>query len=274
MNSFATLYVNTEKGRGVADVDLVSFFHSIVETDSGYWLFQPNDDLVTVRYPWVANETDKMSLEQWLQKIDIRCRSAFQQAMHASLSNNTALVCHYCHSEDEWLRLHGMPVEIQQQHYLLASVLPLTMPVINDETKLRDPQSGLLSAPLFRELLIQAMRLSQRNHEPFAILTLHYSSNDSSLVCAIVAQVLQQQLRRSDSIAQYSDGELIALLYGASRAAANSVAEKLTLQLQQQLQGVSLDSLKVGWAYYPEHGDNVDTLLAHRLDSVELLSPY
>ncbi|MDO6762921.1 diguanylate cyclase [Agarivorans sp. 1_MG-2023] len=257
----------------MAELDLVSFFHGIVEADSGYWLLQPENGKVSVRYPWQDQQSEHLDLEQWLERIDSRCRAAFQQAMHASLANKQAFFCHYCHSEDEWLRIHGMPVEIQQQQYLLASVLPLTMPVINDETNLRDPESGLLSAPLFRELLIQAMRLSKRNHEPFAILTLHYGSHDSSLVCAIVAQVLQQQLRRSDSIAQFSEGELIALLYGASRTAADNVAKKLTGELQRQLEGVALDSLKIGWAYYPEHGDNVDTLLAHRLDAVQQLSP-
>ncbi|WP_406610701.1 GGDEF domain-containing protein [Agarivorans sp. JK6] len=255
----------------MAEIDLVSFFHGIVEADSGYWLLQPENGQVSVRYPWQDGRSEQLSLEQWLERIDVRCRAAFQQALHTSLQSQQAFFCHYCHSDDEWLRIHGMPVEIQQQQYLLASVLPLTMPVINDEAKLRDPQSGLLSAPLFRELLIQAMRLSQRNHEPFAILTLHYASNDSSLVCAIVAKVLQEQLRRSDSIAQFKEGELIALLYGTSRGAVSTVASKLSSELQKQLEGVALDSLKMGWAYYPEHGDNVDTLLAHRLDAVEAL---
>ncbi|WP_439036005.1 diguanylate cyclase domain-containing protein [Agarivorans sp. Z349TD_8] len=256
----------------MVEIDLVGFFHQMVEDDSGYWLFQAAEGLVSVKYPWQGQDLESLPVEQWLKRVDSRCRSAFQQALYASLSANTAFTCHYCHTEDEWLRIHGVPMAIQGKQVLLASVLPLTIPLINDEAKLRDPQSGLLSASLFRELLIQAMRLSHRNQEPFAILTLHYLSDDAALVCAIVAKVLQQQLRRSDSIAQFSDGELIALLYGASQTAAAAIAEKLSSQLQQQLQGVSLDSFQLGWAYYPEHGDNADTLLAHRLDIKQQLS--
>ncbi|GGB15507.1 GGDEF domain-containing protein [Agarivorans gilvus] len=256
----------------MAELDLVSFFHGIVEPDSGYWLYQASDSSVSLHYPWQHTQAQQLPLEQWLKMLDKRCRGAFQQALANSLRQQQALVCHYCHSEDEWLRLNGVPMQIQQQSYLLASVLPLTMPVITDETQLRDPQTGLLSATLFRQLLIQAIRLSQRNYESFVVLSLRYRASDLSLVTAIIAQVLQQQLRRSDSVGRWEDNELLALLYGTSANSVNLVVDKLRDELQAQLVGVGLEELQLGWTSYPRDGESVDSLLARRLEQSEPLA--
>lgn len=249
----------------MAELDLVSFFHGIVEPDSGYWLYQASDSSVSIHYPWQHTQAQQVPLEQWLMMLDKRCRNAFQQALTSSIREQQALVCHYCHSKDEWLRLSGVPMQIQQQSYLLASVLPLTMPIINDETQLRDPQTGVLSAALFRQLLIQAIRLSQRNYESFVVLSLRYSASDLSLVGAIIARVLQEQLRRSDSVSQWENNELLALLYGSSVNSISSVVDKLRLELQTQLHNVGLDELELGWTSYPLDGENVDSLLSRRL---------
>ncbi len=250
----------------MSELDLVSFFHGIVEPDSGYWLYQVSDNSVSLHYPWLHTQAQQVAFDKWLSMLDKCCRSAFQQALAKSIRQQQVLVCHYCHSQDEWLRLNGVPMQIQQQTYLLASVLPLTMPVITDETQLRDPQTGLLSATLFRQLLIQAIRLSQRNYESFVVLSLRYVASDFSLVTAIIARVLQQQLRRSDSVGQWYDNELLALLYGTSVRSVNLVVEKLRHELQAQLVGVGLEALHLGWSSYPRDGDNVDSLLSRRLE--------
>ncbi|WP_026959163.1 MULTISPECIES: GGDEF domain-containing protein [Aliagarivorans] len=244
-------------------MSLEGYFDTLLEADSGLWLYQQQDDQLCVSYPWIHTGYQRFQLQPWLMSLDPCCRSAFASAFERSMSQQSPLVMHYCHSEDEWLRLNAMPITVAGQQVVFGSILPLTMPEISDHGHLRDPQTGLLRGQMFREMLIQALRLSQRNLESFSLLTLQIPESYDEDLFIQLAATLRTQLRRSDSIAKFGQRELVALLYGANRHSCELMIPKLQQALIGQLNG---QRARMAWVHYPEVGESADTILAHRMD--------
>ena len=140
----------------------------------------------------------------------------------------------------------------------------------------RDTLTGLPNRAGADELLNKAIELSRQANEAFAILyfdldrfkdindTLGHTVGDHLLV--EVAKRVQKLLRQSDTLARLGGDEFLAILPGATPEASAATAERLTVALQEpfQLESNRLQiSCSVGIAVFPDHGDNLQTLLKH-----------
>jgi diguanylate cyclase len=140
---------------------------------------------------------------------------------------------------------------------------------------LHDPLTGLPNRILLRDRTGQAIRQSDRELVPAALLlldldrfkevndTLGHHYGDQLLVQ--VGQRLQAALRKVDTVARLGGDEFAVLLPRIEAAeGAVTVAEKLQAALEEPflLEGLSLDvEASIGVALYPEHGSDPEELL-------------
>jgi diguanylate cyclase len=142
---------------------------------------------------------------------------------------------------------------------------------------LHDPLTGLPNRILLRDRTGQAIRQSDRELVPAALLlldldrfkevndTLGHHYGDQLLVQ--VGQRLQGALRAVDTVARLGGDEFAVLLPRIEAAeGAVTVAEKLQAALEEPfvLEGLSVDvEASIGVALYPEHGRDPEELLQH-----------
>jgi len=138
-----------------------------------------------------------------------------------------------------------------------------------------DALTGLPNRALFRDRLLQAMALADRERRGCGLLLLDLDGfkavNDShghqvgDLVLKEVAQRLQRELRRSDTVARLGGDEFAVITEGGQDAeAAVEVAAKLERAFRSPVVagGVTAPlAASLGIAWYPAHGDNPDLLL-------------
>jgi diguanylate cyclase (GGDEF)-like protein/PAS domain S-box-containing protein len=136
---------------------------------------------------------------------------------------------------------------------------------------LHDALTGLPNRSLLYDRLRQAIHNARRRNESFALLmmdldrfkevndTLGHLNGDRML--QQVAQRLAHTLRESDTVARLGGDEFAMLL---SNDAGVEVAEKLAQALTPSfdIEGQPVDAnASIGIVHFPEHGDDVDTLL-------------
>ncbi|HEX6676128.1 MAG TPA: EAL domain-containing protein [Actinomycetes bacterium] len=141
---------------------------------------------------------------------------------------------------------------------------------------LHDPLTGLPNRELFADRVGQAIRSSDRELRPAALLlldldrfkdvndTLGHHHGDQLLW--EVGRRLSGALRGSDTVARLGGDEFAVLLPGTTTEGASEVAAKLRARLHQPLTvgGVVLDlDASVGIAAYPDHGGDAAQLLQH-----------
>jgi diguanylate cyclase (GGDEF)-like protein len=145
----------------------------------------------------------------------------------------------------------------------------------NEHLALHDPLTGLPNRSLFHDRAGQALLAARREQASVALMILDLDRfkevNDTlghhngDLLLKEIGLRLRSALRASDSIARLGGDEYGLLLPVIADAdAALSVAEKLRQVLRAPfvLEGVALDlEASIGLALYPEHGDDVETLL-------------
>ena len=145
----------------------------------------------------------------------------------------------------------------------------------NEHLALHDPLTGLPNRSLFQDRAQQAVIATQRDEGRVALIlfdldrfkeindTLGHHNGDTLL--KEVGKRLQSAVRETDSVARLGGDEFGVLLpHVADAGAALAVAEKLRASLREPfaLAGIALDvDASVGVALYPEHGDDVETLL-------------
>jgi diguanylate cyclase (GGDEF)-like protein len=138
-----------------------------------------------------------------------------------------------------------------------------------------DSLTELPNRTLFRDRVEQAILQARREDSKFALLimdldrfkeindTLGHRNGD--LVLQAIGPRLRGVLRDVDSIARFGGDEFAVLLPGAANPdAAVRVAEKIATTLSKpfMLKGLTLDvEASVGISLYPEHGNDVDTLI-------------
>jgi diguanylate cyclase (GGDEF)-like protein len=138
-----------------------------------------------------------------------------------------------------------------------------------------DPLTGLPNRALFNDRIAQAVNAAQRGNAQLAVLTLDLDRfkhvNDTlghhmgDLLLREVAHRLHRALhRRTDTVARLGGDEFALLLPTEGLDGARLVARKIVEVLSEPLtlEGHLVDvGASMGIAVYPEHGDDVDTLM-------------
>jgi diguanylate cyclase (GGDEF)-like protein len=146
---------------------------------------------------------------------------------------------------------------------------------LNEHQALHDALTDLPNRTLFHDRVGQALSVARREHLPVAVMimdldrfkevndTLGHASGDELLKQAGVR--LRDALRESDTVARLGGDEFGVLLPRVvDSAAAVAVARKLRKALEEPfaIHGLALQiEASVGIALYPEHGDDVHSLL-------------
>ena len=145
----------------------------------------------------------------------------------------------------------------------------------NEHQAQHDSLTGLPNRTLFHDRVGQALSAARREHLPVAVMimdldrfkevndTLGHSSGDELLKQA--GTRLRGALRESDTVARLGGDEFGVLLPRVvDSAAAVAVAQKLRQALEEPftIHGLALQiEASIGIALYPEHGDDVHSLL-------------
>jgi len=146
---------------------------------------------------------------------------------------------------------------------------------LNEHQALHDALTDLPNRTLFHDRVGQALAVARRDHLPVAIMimdldrfkevndTLGHASGDDLLEQA--GDRLRGALRESDTVARLGGDEFGVLLPRVvDSAAAVTVARKLRKALEEPftIHGLALQiEASVGIALYPDHGDDVHSLL-------------
>ena len=141
---------------------------------------------------------------------------------------------------------------------------------------LRDPLTGLPNRVLLEDRLDQALQRSRRSGEPFALILVDLDNfkdvNDvrghraGDAVLRALAKRFEAIVRSSDTVARIGGDEFVVL---SIATADDDQAAALVGRLRQALRRpfhvdgstVEIDG-SIGWAVFPEDGDNGDELLA------------
>ena len=139
---------------------------------------------------------------------------------------------------------------------------------------LYDELTGLPNRTLFRDRIQQAVLTAKRERQPATVLLLDVDRfreiNDTlgtrpaTLLLVEVGNRLRGLLRESDTFARLGGDEFGILLPAASVEEASLLAERVHESLQEpfSLRGLPLEiGSSIGITSYPEHGEDVDTLL-------------
>jgi diguanylate cyclase (GGDEF)-like protein len=178
------------------------------------------------------------------------------------------------------------PVIVVVADFDLALIVMLVLPLLaiwkverdamsNEHQALHDSLTGLPNRVLFADRVRQKVIDNNREVSTFAVMLMdldHFKEiNDTlghhhgDMLLQQVAIRLRGALRESDTVARMGGDEFAILLSRVSDAdAAGRVAEKLLDALHQpfQVEGLTLEvGASIGIAAYPDHGDDLDTLL-------------
>jgi diguanylate cyclase (GGDEF)-like protein len=147
--------------------------------------------------------------------------------------------------------------------------------LLNEHQALHDALTGLPNRLLLRDRIEQAIRVAERDATPLAVMLMdldHFKEiNDTlghhhgDLLLGEVGKRLCETLRNSDTVARLGGDEFAILLPGApNHALGASLAEKVSTALKRPFDvgGLGLEvGVSIGVAFYPEHGEDVDTLI-------------
>jgi diguanylate cyclase (GGDEF)-like protein len=146
------------------------------------------------------------------------------------------------------------------------------------ETAYTDAMTGLKNARFLREYLEREVNRAQREESPLAVLNIDldnfkpvndrfgHARGDQTL--REVAEILTVHIRNYDLAARYAGDEFVVVLARADRIAAEVVAMKLKMAVEQHAQRILSRepdfpklSISVGIALYPEDGLDLQSLL-------------
>jgi diguanylate cyclase (GGDEF)-like protein len=135
-----------------------------------------------------------------------------------------------------------------------------------------DSLTGLYNRTRLPELLSIELARSRRHQHPFALLMMdidlfkrfndtHGHQAGDELIRRVAA-ILKSSLRSCDLAARYGGEEFLILLTETDPAGAASFAEKLRGSVQEmRLKGEEGVTVSIGAACYPDHGDDIETLI-------------
>jgi diguanylate cyclase (GGDEF)-like protein/PAS domain S-box-containing protein len=136
---------------------------------------------------------------------------------------------------------------------------------------LTDSLTGLANHRRLLDVLHSEINRYDRTARPFSVLLLDLDElkkiNDKhghlvgSRAITRVADVLRMQLREIDTPARYGGDEFVVVLPETGREATQKVAERISERLRSDPEEPRL-SVSAGAALFPEHGRNIEELLA------------
>ncbi len=140
-----------------------------------------------------------------------------------------------------------------------------------------DALTGVTNRALFKDRLSSAMRSAQRHESGLALLFLDlngfkaindvYGHAAGDRVLYTLARRLEGCIRETDTVARMGGDEFVVLLTGIqSPDTVPAKVEQILATLAAPLDdvdGIKMPSCSIGVAYYPEDGEDMDTLLGH-----------
>ncbi|WP_248920548.1 sensor domain-containing diguanylate cyclase [Pseudomonas entomophila] len=141
-----------------------------------------------------------------------------------------------------------------------------------------DPLTQLTNRSLFNDRLASALRVAHRHQRRLALLFLDINDfkgiNDGhghaagDRVLCMIAHRLQACVREADTVARMGGDEFIVLLTDIPSDAAvhekvEQIASAMAEPLGTEFGEVRMPSCSIGLAFYPEDGEDADTLLSH-----------
>lgn len=143
------------------------------------------------------------------------------------------------------------------------------------ELAYRDPLTNLPNRLLFNDRLDLTIASSKRNNKKFALIILdidkfkkindNYGHDTGDQLILYVGKKIESLLRKSDTIARFGGDEFLLLLPEIKdEQDAEKIAEKIFNTFQEKFMLVEKKlkvTVSMGIAIYPEHGDNISTLL-------------
>lgn len=138
-----------------------------------------------------------------------------------------------------------------------------------------DPLTGLPNRLLFNSRLQKTWERAHRDRKAFAVMYLDLDGfkqvNDThghiigdELLKAVAAR-LYQNIRETDTLARLGGDEFVIVLEDPTREDVIRIAQAMVEHIAAPFDLASARSVRVGlslgWSYYPEHADNIDTLL-------------
>ncbi|HEY7773189.1 MAG TPA: EAL domain-containing protein [Marinagarivorans sp.] len=140
-----------------------------------------------------------------------------------------------------------------------------------------DPLTGLANRSLFYDRISKVLGRAQHTGDNFALVLIDLDRfknvNDSlghdagDALLKIVAEVLSEELRETDSVARLGGDEFVVVLEGVrSISDVELVASRILhrLSVPMRLQGHEITSTaSIGVSFYPRDGESIDQLLKH-----------
>lgn len=180
----------------------------------------------------------------------------------------------------------GVPIEesaapITDQHQGVLGVVLVFRDITTRKTQaaaleyqsLHDALTGLPNRTLLGDRLQQAILIGHREHRPLALVFVELTGfqdtrralgrYNGDLILQQLGQRIWDVLRRSDTVARWSDETFTVLLPGAGESAVR-VVERLLGAVRRpfELDSRSIEvRVHVGIALCPDHGDDADTLI-------------
>ena len=177
------------------------------------------------------------------------------------------------HAGDEGGRLRLLSVLADQLALALANLK--LRDSLRDQS-IRDHLTGLYNRRFLEESLEREVARAKRTRQPLAVLMLdadHFKRfNDQfgheagDMVLGALGKAIKESCRGNDLACRYGGEEFTVVLTDAASAAAMQWAERLLakvrkLEVKAGAQTVGQITISAGVAFYPEHGDDVETLL-------------
>jgi diguanylate cyclase (GGDEF)-like protein len=146
-----------------------------------------------------------------------------------------------------------------------------------EEKATRDPLTGVYNRRYLDETLPRDLSRAKREAYPVAVIMIDldhfkrvndtYSHAAGDEVLKALAALLKKHARDSDIVCRYGGEEFVVIMPGMSLDSARQRIEQLRSELAEVIVRYHDESIRTtlsaGIAGFPEHGDTVETLIAH-----------
>ncbi|BCD99277.1 putative bifunctional diguanylate cyclase/phosphodiesterase [Marinagarivorans cellulosilyticus] len=197
----------------------------------------------------------------------------FRHKDHTTHNYHVVKLRHRIDTGEIWYLIVGVDVTAHRQaeHSLRDHKSRLDYMVYHD------PLTGLANRSLFYDRISKVLSRAEHTGDNFALVLIDLDRfknvNDSlghdagDALLKIVAEVLSEELRETDSVARLGGDEFVVVLEGVrSISDVELVAGRILnrLALPTRLQGHEITSTaSIGISFYPRDGDSIDQLLKH-----------
>lgn len=197
----------------------------------------------------------------------------FRHKDHSTHNYHVVKLRHRIESGEIWYLIVGVDVTAHRQaeHSLRDHKSRLDYMVYHD------PLTGLANRSLFYDRISKVLNRAEHTGDNFALVLIDLDRfknvNDSlghdagDVLLKIVAEILSEELRETDSVARLGGDEFVVVLEGVrSISDVELVAGRILsrLALPTRLQGHEITSTaSIGISFYPRDGESIDQLLKH-----------